>query len=67
MILTVRVSLALAAVGVVAAWMIWGAGVAILVLAGSVIGLLFGSFWRTLTEPVEDRVERYRGGNDRGP
>lgn len=50
----------LAAVSVLAAWVIWGFGVALLVLSGALLGLLVGALRRSLSEPVEDRMERYR-------
>jgi hypothetical protein len=56
----VRFPLIVAAVLVAVAWLIWGVGIAVLVAIGSMFGLLIGAFRQALSEPVEDRIERYR-------
>lgn len=59
-----RLSLAVAAVGVIVAAVVWGLRVGVLVAIGAAFGLLIGAFQRALTEPVEDHIERYRSRND---
>jgi hypothetical protein len=63
----VRFSLIVAAVLVAVAWLIWGVGIAVLVATGSMFGLLIGAFRRALTEPIEDRIERYCSRHDDQP
>jgi hypothetical protein len=63
----VRVAAAIGVVGAIIASAVWGFDVGVVVAIGAAIGLLFGAFRRALTEPVEDRIERYRSRNDQQP